>query len=119
MRAVVLGVSIAMAASAAIAQTCVINCGFGQQPNRYGNTPSNPYSPMGSRYSNESANNPYATKPPALIDQNGNYRGNLSSNPYDPNSTSNPYGRYGSQYSPDSINNPYTPKTPTYAYPKP
>jgi hypothetical protein len=35
------------------------------------------------------------------------YLGNLSSNPYDPNSTSNPYGRYGSPYSSDSINNPY------------
>jgi hypothetical protein len=33
--------------------------------------------------------------------------GNLSSNPYNPNSTSNPYGKYGSPYSPDSINNPY------------
>src|SRR5216683_4559 len=42
-----------------------------------------------------------------LFDQQGQYRGNLSSNPYDPNSTSNPYGRYGSQFSPDSINNPY------------
>jgi hypothetical protein len=35
------------------------------------------------------------------------YLGNLSANPYDPNSVSNPYGRYGSPYSPDSINNPY------------
>jgi hypothetical protein len=46
--------------------------------------------------------------PPRLIDQKtGKYLGNLSSNPYDPNSTSNPYGQYGSKYSNDSINNPY------------
>lgn len=47
--------------------------------------------------------------PPILVDrQTGKYLGNLSSNPYDPNSTSNPYGRYGSEYSQDSINNPYS-----------
>ena len=45
--------------------------------------------------------------PPSLYDSSGNYRGKLSSNPYDPDSVSNPYGRYGSEYSPDSINNPY------------
>lgn len=45
---------------------------------------------------------------PIIVDpQTGKYLGNLSSNPYDPNSVSNPYGRYGSQFSPDSINNPY------------
>lgn len=45
---------------------------------------------------------------PELYDrQTGKYLGNLSSNPYDANSTSNPYGRYGSEYSADSINNPY------------
>lgn len=37
----------------------------------------------------------------------GTYRGQLSNNPYAPDSTSNPYGRYGSRYSRDSINNPY------------
>ena len=48
------------------------------------------------------------TAPPVLVDkQTGKHLGNLSSNPYDPNSTSNPYGKYGSKYSPDSINNPY------------
>ena len=48
------------------------------------------------------------TAPPILVDkQTGKYLGNLSSNPYDPNSTSNPYGQYGSKYSPDSINNPH------------
>ena len=46
--------------------------------------------------------------PPRLVDsQTGKYLGNLSANPYDPNSTSNPYGKYGSEYSADSINNPY------------
>ena len=45
---------------------------------------------------------------PQLRDrQTGKYLGNLSANPYDPNSTNNPYGQYGSKYSPDSINNPY------------
>lgn len=34
------------------------------------------------------------------------YIGQLSKNPYDPDSTSNPYGA-GSPYKPDSINNPY------------
>lgn len=41
------------------------------------------------------------------IYQNGQYRGNLNGNRYDPNSISNPYGRYGNPYSLDSINNPY------------
>lgn len=45
--------------------------------------------------------------PPQIYAPDGHYLGNLSRNPYDPNSTSNPYGRYGSRYSPDSINNPY------------
>ncbi len=53
--------------------------------------------------------------------------GNLSANPYDPNSTSNPYGagnpynansinnpygKYGSEYSNNSVNNPYATDTP-------
>jgi hypothetical protein len=44
---------------------------------------------------------------PIIVGPNGQYLGNLSANPYDPNSVSNPYGRFGSRYSPDSINNPY------------
>ena len=67
----------------------------------------NAYGQYGSEYSNKSATNPYATDAPKLYDSNGNYRGRLSTNPYDPDSTSNPYGRYGSEYSPDSINNEY------------
>jgi hypothetical protein len=34
------------------------------------------------------------------------YLGNLSSNPYDPDSTSNPYGA-GNPYNPNSVTNPY------------
>jgi hypothetical protein len=67
----------------------------------------NPYSQYGSKYSNKSWTNPYATDAPKLYDSKGNYRGRLSSNPYDPDSVSNPYGRYGNPYSADSINNPY------------
>jgi hypothetical protein len=67
----------------------------------------NPYSQFGSQYSNKSWTNPYATDAPKLYDNNGNYRGKLSSNQYDPDSTANPNGRYGSKFSPDSINNPY------------
>ena len=50
---------------------------------------------------------PYATNAPRLFDSQGNYRGRLSSNAYDPDSISNPFGRYGSQFSADSINNPF------------
>lgn len=50
---------------------------------------------------------PIQISPPQIYGQDGKYLGNLSNNPYDPNSTSNPYGQYGSRYSPDSINNPY------------
>ncbi len=119
MRILVIATAISLVAAGAHAQTCVINCGFGAKPNPYGNTPANPYSPMGNPYAPNSATNPYAQRGPALIDQNGQYRGDLSANPYAPNSTSNPYGRYGSQYSPDSVNNPFAPKTPVYAYPPP
>ncbi len=44
---------------------------------------------------------------PYLVSPDGQYLGELSANPYDPNSVANPYGRYGSQFSPDSVNNPY------------
>jgi hypothetical protein len=53
--------------------------------------------------------NPYG-KNLKLFNSQGQYRGNLSSNPYDPNRAGNPYGRHGSPYSPyrqDSPNNPY------------
>lgn len=46
-------------------------------------------------------------QPLKLYNQQGEFRGNLSKNPYDPDSTSNAWGTYGSQYSPDSLANPY------------
>lgn len=67
----------------------------------------NPYSQNGSKYSNKSWNNQYATDAPKIYDRKGNYRGKLSTNKYDADSVSNPYGKYGSKYSADSIKNPY------------
>ncbi len=55
----------------------------------------------------ESMEDEYTTGGPKLYDSEGNFRGNLNGNEYDPDSISNPYGRYGSEYSNDSINNPY------------
>ena len=49
-----------------------------------------PFSPYGSPYSNQSATDPYAADAPKLYDQQGNYRGKLSANLYDPASTSPP-----------------------------
>ena len=80
-----------------------------------------PFKPDGlnNPFSNQSATNLFATDAPRLYDQQGNYRGKLSANPYDPDSTSNPYG---SPFSPDSINNPYgagspySPSSPTNPY---
>lgn len=80
---------------------------FGKGSRYAPNGINNPFSPYGSRFSNQSATNPYATDAPRLYDQEGNYRGKLSANPYDPDSTGNRYGRYGSPYSPESLNNPY------------
>jgi len=42
----------------------------------------NPYSQFGSRYSAYSACNPYATDPPVIVDENGNYYGRLTVNTY-------------------------------------
>lgn len=71
------------------------------------NSVNNPHGIYGSPYSIKSANNPYAVNPPKLYDNQGNYRGRLSANPYLPDSTANEFGRYGSKHSPESINNPY------------
>lgn len=73
----------------------------------YGGSVNNPYSEYGNQFSNKSWNNPYATNAPKLYDNQGNYRGKLSTNRFDPDSISNPYGRYGSRFSPDSVNNPF------------
>jgi hypothetical protein len=67
----------------------------------------NPYSQYGSRFSNKSWNNPYATDAPRLLNGKGEYMGKLSRNTYDPDSVSNPFGINGNQFSPNSINNPY------------
>jgi len=72
-----------------------------------GDLSANPDSPAGNPFSNQSWSNPYAIDAPRLYNQQGTYRGKLSTNPYDSDSISNPYGRYGSPYSPDSLNNPY------------
>ncbi len=55
----------------------------------------------------QAMNDQYLSGGPKLYNSEGNFRGNLNANQYDPDSISNPYGRYGSQYSSDSINNPY------------
>lgn len=55
----------------------------------------------------QSMQNRYSSDGPKAYDSNGNFRGNLNGNRYDPDSVSNPYGQYGSRYSADSINNPY------------
>src|SRR5512143_3438266 len=69
-------------------------------------SPRNPIGLYGSPISPYSANNPLAIDAPRLYDQEGNYRGKLSTNPLDPDSVNNPLGRYGSPLSPDSLNNP-------------
>jgi hypothetical protein len=43
------------------------------------------------------------------------YLGQLSANPYAPDSTGNPYGQYGSPSAPNSINNPYGPYGSPYS----
>ena len=53
----------------------------------------NPLSSYGSPFSNQSATIPLATDAPRLYDQQGNYRGKLSANPFDSDSTSNPLRR--------------------------
>lgn len=49
----------------------------------------------------------YTSTPTTLRAADGTYLGELSNNPFDPNSVSNPFGKYGSPFSPDSVNNPY------------
>jgi hypothetical protein len=74
-----------------------------------GNLTANPYLPKAPQQPANTFNNPYGGShdSPKLYDSQGNFRGNLNSNKYDPDSVANPYGRYGSKYSNDSINNPY------------
>lgn len=74
----------------------------------YGNWTSNPYGQNRVNPSTYSGGQ-YGTSSnsPGLYSSDGQFRGNLNSNRYDPNSVANPYGQYGSRYSPDSVNNPY------------
>jgi hypothetical protein len=81
----------------------------------------NTFSPYGNPFSNHSATNPFATDAPRLYDNQGNYRGKLSANPYDPDSTSNPYGptarrtRSTIHPVPGIPTNPAVPRIPTAA----
>ena len=74
-----------------------------------GNLTVNPYLQPAPNVPRHSLSNPYGNdnNSPKLYDSQGNFRGNLNGNRFDPNSIANPYGRYGSRYSQDSINNPY------------
>ena len=56
----------------------------------------NPFSPYGSPYSNQSATNPFATDAPRLYDQQGNYRGKLSTNPVCLSGSFSFFGLFGS-----------------------
>ena len=95
---------------------------FGASSPYSSNSVTNEFGIYGNPFSNQSATNPYATDAPRLYDQQGAYRGNLSTNQYDPDSVSNPYGQYGSPYSPDSLNNqsgagnPYRSASPNNPY---
>jgi hypothetical protein len=64
----------------------------------------------GNPYGNDSNSN-------KVYAPNGEFRGNLNDNRYDPNSVSNPYGTYGSKYSSKSLNNPYA-TTPSATTPR-
>ena len=74
-----------------------------------GNLSANPYLPKAPPQPPNTFNNPDGSSAdsPKLYDSQGNFRGNVNANKYDPDSVANPYGRYGSKYSNDSINNPY------------
>jgi hypothetical protein len=111
-RASALFLSLGFVSAAALAQNCPYDPRCLNNPYGAGNQYKpdglmNPYSRNGSPYSNEGWTNPYATNAPKIYDQQGTYRGKLSSNPYDPDSISNPYGRYGNPYSAESPNNSF------------
>lgn len=52
---------------------------------------------------------PRYPSPPAIVAQDGQFLGVLSSNKYDPLSVSNRFGPYGSEFSPTSIHNKFSP----------
>ncbi len=105
-----------------IASTLFASSAFAQ--NYLGNLSVNPTLPPAMPQPPGTFNNPYgnSNNSPQLYNSQGQFRGNLNSNQYDPNSVANPYGRFGSQYSPESINNPYgagsryAPDSPTNPY---
>lgn len=107
-----------------LAAILAISCGGAFAQSYLGNLSANPYLPPAPPQPPGTFNNPYGTSAdsPQLYDSQGQFRGNLNSNRYDPDSVANPYGRYGSPYSPDSIKNPYgagnpyAPDSPTNPY---
>jgi hypothetical protein len=82
---------------------------FAAEAQYYGNLSVNPALPPALPQPPGTFDNPFGTSgtSPRLYDSQGNYRGNLNANQFDPNSVANPFGRYGSQFSPDSINNQF------------
>jgi hypothetical protein len=74
-----------------------------------GNLSANPYLPKAPPQPANTFNNPYgnSSNSPQVFNSQGQFRGNLNSNQFDPNSVANLFGQYGSRFSPDSINNPY------------
>jgi hypothetical protein len=74
-----------------------------------GNLSANPYLPKAPPQPANTFNNPYgnSSNSPQLFNSQGQFRGNLNSNQFDPNSVANPFGQYGSRFSPDSINNTF------------
>ena len=91
MKLTLIGLGLLAISEAAFAQACPYDPRCTNNPYGAGNPYSpnsvtNPYGQYGSPYSNQSANNPYATNAPKLYDQQGNYRGQLSTNPYAPDS---------------------------------
>lgn len=77
---------------------------YGQYGNPYGENLVNPFSQYGNPYGSRSWRNPYATDAPRIYAPDGTYLGELSSNPYDPDSIANPYGQYGSPYGNNLVN---------------
>jgi hypothetical protein len=64
------------------------------------NNVTNELGPYGNPYRPSSATNFEAITAPPLSDQEGNDRGRLSMNQYDPDPVSNPYGRFGDHAAP-------------------
>ncbi len=87
----------------------LVGLSFASHSQYLGNATANPYFPPAPPQPPGTFTNPYGTSQnnPKLYDSQGQFRGNVNTNQYDPKSIATPFGQYGSQYSPDSINNPY------------